>query len=100
MNRGAKPRLVTLLLALVLASCTLPPMIEQEPADDARLATEVKIALVEEPTLDAAAIFVDAQGHRVELSGFVDTPAERDRAVAVAQEVPGVQQVTNSIQIR
>jgi hyperosmotically inducible periplasmic protein len=100
MNPSATPRLVALLLALILAGCALPPKIEPEPADDARLATEVKIALVEEPALDAAAIFVDAQGARVELSGFVDSPAERDRAVAVAQEVPGVQQVTNSIQVR
>jgi osmotically-inducible protein OsmY len=100
MNPVPTVRLPALLLALVLAGCGLPPEVEREPADEARLATEVKVALVEEPTLEAAAIFVDAQGPRVELSGFVDSPAERDRAVAVARGVPGVQQVTSSIQVR
>jgi osmotically-inducible protein OsmY len=36
----------------------------------------------------------------VQLSGFVKTAAQRDRAIRIADAVPGVTQVFNSIQIR
>lgn len=36
----------------------------------------------------------------VQLSGFVKTTAERDRAHVVAHETPGVKQVKNDILIR
>ncbi len=85
---------------LILGGCAAPPEIEREPPAEAKLATQVKIALVKAPSLDAAAIFVDAQGDVVQLSGFTDTSAERTRAVSVAQSVPGVARVENSIQVR
>ena len=98
--RRSTHRLPILWLTAVLTGCGTPPEIEREPPAEAKLATQVKIALVDEPTLDAAAIFVDATGDVIELSGFTDNPEQRERAVQVAQGVPGVARVENAIEIR
>jgi hyperosmotically inducible periplasmic protein len=97
---GAALRLALLALALLLAGCGLPERVEREPAPDARLATRVKIALIEAGTLDAAAIFVDAQNGLVRLGGFTDSPESRERAAEVAEAVPGVVGVQNAISLR
>lgn len=88
------------LLVLILVGCGAPAAIEREPPDEARLATRVKIALVEDPAIDAAAIFVDVNGDRVRLRGFVDALDEREQALRVARGVPGVGRVGSDIRIR
>jgi hypothetical protein len=87
-------------LALSLAGCAAPTAIEREPPAEARLATRVKIALVEAADIDAAAIFVEANGDRVRLGGFTDSAAERARAAEIARNVPGVAGVESQIRIR
>ena len=89
-----------LLLALALAGCAAPTAVEQEPPAEAKLATRVKIALVDDPALHAAAIFVDARGRRIRLGGFADSQAQRAHAADVARGVPGVGGVENRIRIR
>jgi len=88
------------LLALALTGCAAPAAIEREPPAEAQLATRIKIALVEEPTLEAAAIFVEVEDGLVRLSGFTDSDAERERAVALTRGIPGVQGVQSRIQVR
>lgn len=95
-----RPALAVLLLSLVLGACAGPQQVELEPAHEARLATAVKVALVDDETLDAAAIFVDTDGDLVQLSGFTDTAVQRQRAAAVAGRVPGVARVENRIKVR
>ena len=92
--------LLLLCLASVLAGCAAPAAVEREPASAARLSTRVKAALVDEPNLAAAAIFVDAKDGRVRLSGFADSNAKRERAARVARGVPGVTAVENHIRVR
>ena len=87
-------------LALSLAGCAAPTAIEREPPAEARLATRVKIALVEAQDIDAAAIFVEADGDRVRLGGFTDSAGERAQAVEIAGNVPGVAGVESRIRIR
>jgi hyperosmotically inducible protein len=89
-----------LVAALLAAGCAGPRQVEREPALDARLATQVKIALVEEGSVDAAAIFVDAKGGVIRLGGFADSAESRERAMAVARQVPGVKSVQSEIALR
>lgn len=100
MTPSVAPSGWVLLFALLLAGCALPREVAREPFADARLATRVKIALIEAGTLDAAAIFVDADNGRVHLGGFTDSAESRERAAEVAGTVPGVVAVENAIALR
>ena len=68
--------------------------------DDTVITTRVKAALVKDPMVSALDVSVESFKGAVQLSGFVKTAAERDRAVKIANDVPGVTQVFNSIQLR
>jgi osmotically-inducible protein OsmY len=104
MNQHQRKRIVRLsqglLLATALAGCAAPPEIQRPSPTAAKLATRVKSALVAAKTLDAATIFVDANGSNIRLTGFTDTAAERRRAARVAHSVAGVIQVENRIKVR
>src|SRR5205814_3958073 len=58
--------------------------------DDSAITTLVKAAIFNEPGLKSAEINVETFKGRVQLSGFVSSTANRDRAVQVAQAVKGV----------
>ena len=87
-------------LVLALSGCATPTAVQQEPPAQSRLESRVKVALVEDPELEAAAIFVEARGRRIRLSGFVDTAAQRERAATLAAGVAGVRGVESRIRIR
>ena len=95
-------RTVSLLLLplLALAGCAAPTAVKQEPTAEARLETRVKVALVDDPALHAAAIFVEADGKRIRLGGFADSEAQRTHAGEVARGITGVTGVENRIRIR
>lgn len=94
--------LVTLFLAVFLAACasTDKEASAGEFIDDTVLTARIKAALVKDPVVSALAVNVESFKGAVQLSGFVRTAAERDRAVQIANDVPGVTQVFNSIQLR
>ena len=68
--------------------------------DDTSITTRVKTAIFEEPTLKSAEINVETFKGRVQLSGFVTSRANADRAVAVAKGVSGVASVGNDMRIK
>ena len=68
--------------------------------DDTAITTKVKTAIFNEPTLKSAEINVETFKGRVQLSGFVSSKANIDRAVAVAQGVSGVASVSNSMKLK
>lgn len=68
--------------------------------DDATVTTKVKSAILNEPTLKSAEINVETYKGRVQLSGFVSSRANIDRAVQVTQAVPGVSSVTNDMRVK
>ena len=68
--------------------------------DDTAITTKVKAAIFNEPTLKSAEINVETFKGRVQLSGFVSTRANIDRAVVVAQGVSGVTSVTNDMRVK
>ena len=68
--------------------------------DDSAITTSVKAAIFNEPTLKSAEINVETFKGRVQLSGFVASRANMDRAVTVAQGVGGVTSVTNDMRVK
>jgi predicted small secreted protein len=68
--------------------------------DDAAITTKVKSAVLAEPGLKSLQINVDTKDAVVTLSGTVDTPALKDRAVQIAQSVQGVKSVTDNLSVK
>ena len=92
----------SLILALTLAACAATPKQEStgQYFDDTTLTAKVKAAFVNDPVVSAMAVNVETFKGIVQLSGFVKSTAERDRAVELARNVAGVRQVKNDILIR
>ena len=67
---------------------------------DAGLTTKVKTNLTADETVKAASIDVGVQKKIVTLSGIVDTPAVKERAVAVARQTDGVADVVDQMTIK
>jgi len=101
-SRSLVKFLAAVLMATFLAACagTSNQASTGEFIDDAILTTRIKTALVKDPMVSAIDVSVESFKGAVQLSGFVKTTGERDRAVKIANDVPGVTQVFNSIQIR
>ena len=68
-----------------------------EYVDDATITAKVKAAVLEEPSLKSAEINVETSKGRVQLSGFVRSRANIDKAVEVAKGVQGVTSVKNDM---
>lgn len=68
--------------------------------DDSAITTSVKAAIFNEPTLKSAEINVETFKGRVQLSGFVSSAANVNRAVQVAQAVKGVTSVANDMRVK
>jgi len=64
--------------------------------DDTLLTTKVKSAVFKDPTLKSTEINVETFKGEVQLSGFVSSQAEIDRAEDIARRVQGVKSVERS----
>jgi hyperosmotically inducible protein len=70
-----------------------------ETIDDSVITTKVKAALIGDPVTKARQISVETLHGVVQLSGFVDSAAERDQATVVAKGVAGVHEVRNDLAV-
>jgi len=68
--------------------------------DDSAITTKVKAAILHEPGLKSAEINVETFKGVVQLSGFVSSREDIDKAVKLARGVSGVKSVTNSMQLK
>src|SRR5688572_3541439 len=68
--------------------------------DDQALETRVKAALLKAPDVSGTAIQVEVLRGEVQLSGFVKSKAEAQRAIDTARSVSGVRNVINKMSIR
>ena len=68
--------------------------------DDTTITTRVKTRFAEDQQVSAARINVETLKGVVQLSGFATSTAEKTRAGQLAREVPGVQEVRNSIVVQ
>lgn len=97
--------LSALLLALTLITVTGCASTEHregtgEYFDDSVITGKVNALMVNDPDLKAREINVDTYKGVVQLSGFVSTRAESERAAALARSVKGVKSVKNDIRLK
>jgi osmotically-inducible protein OsmY len=71
-----------------------------EYVDDAVITTKVKAAVLEEASLKSAEINVETYKGVVQLSGFVRSRADINKAVEVAGKVKGVKSVKNDMIVK
>jgi osmotically-inducible protein OsmY len=71
-----------------------------EYVDDTVITTKVKTAIFNEPTLKSAEINVETFKGKVQLSGFVNSKQDVDKAVMVARSVKGVESVKNDMRVK
>lgn len=68
--------------------------------DDASITAAVKTKLIGDETTKARNINVDTYNGVVQLSGFVESKAEARQAIALAEQVEGVQSVKDDLHLR
>lgn len=66
---------------------------------DTTLTTKVKAALIREKDLSAMDVNVETRNGVVQLSGFVDSADQQERAAKVAKAVEGVKEVKNDLRL-
>ncbi len=71
-----------------------------EYVDDSVITTKVKAAIFNEPSLKVFQINVETFKAVVQLSGFVSSRAEVDRAAILTRTVAGVKSVKNDIRVK
>ncbi|MDO9632647.1 MAG: BON domain-containing protein [Humidesulfovibrio sp.] len=92
---------LTALLALTFG-CSSSPTKEGagEVVDDTAITAKVKADIFQAPTLKSSEINVETFKGVVQLSGFVASQADKDRAAEVARMVPGVKEVRNDVLLK
>jgi osmotically-inducible protein OsmY len=98
-------RFATFFCAVLLVSllgCASTPKQEGtgEYLDDPVITTKVKAAVLGEPSLKSAEINVETFKGVVQLSGFVSSRADINKAVEVARSVNGVKSVKNDMRLK
>ena len=71
-----------------------------EYVDDSSITLKVKAAFVKDPVVEAGDVTVETFKGVVQLSGFVNSSAEKARAETVASSVKGVNSVKNNIVVK
>ena len=82
--------------------CAATPTKEStgEFVDDSTITARVKTAFIKDDTVKAFDVSVETFKHVVQLSGFVDTNAQKTRAGEIAAGIPGVRDVKNKITVK
>lgn len=71
-----------------------------EYIDDSVITTKVKAAIFNEPTLKSAEINVETFKGAVQLSGFVSSQTDINKAVSITRAVDGVSSVKNDMRLK
>ena len=85
--------------AAATSGCSHQTTVGQK-VDDTVITTKVKSALLGDPDVKGMAINVETVGGDVQLSGFVDSQAQRSRAIDLAGRVDGVGRVVDKITVK
>jgi osmotically-inducible protein OsmY len=98
-------RLTTVLFSFLLvavAGCASTSKSEGtgEYVDDTVITTKVKAEIFNEPSLKSREVNVETFKGTVQLSGFVSSQADINKAVEVARSVKGVKSVKNDMKIK
>ena len=87
------------LLALMLSAC-VPFQDQSETPELANLATQIKTRLINEQTLDAAAVQVEQKEGTIYLRGYADSEAKKQRLEQIARDAAGDHPVVNEIEVK
>lgn len=101
-NLNMVRNILGIFLLVSFMGCASTPKKEgtAEYIDDTVITTKVKAAILNEPTLNVAEINVETFKGIVQLSGFVNSQKDIQKAIKVAQEVGGVKLVKNDMQLK
>lgn len=93
---------VGLIAALALAGCAPTPTRQGtgEYIDDTAITAKVKAALLADPEVKGTQVNVETYRGVVQLSGFVNTQDEINRATRKTYEVKGVNSVQNDLRVK
>ena len=101
-----KPLPLLIVLALGTSAVGTPVLAGDRSAsrqaavvDDTVISGAVQRALATDPAFAGHRIYVETYRGAVQLSGWVLTPEQKARAVAVAQGIAGVRSVTNELEL-
>jgi hyperosmotically inducible protein len=72
----------------------------EEAIEDGVVTAKVRAALTDDPVTGPHEIKVETFNGTVQLSGYVDTPEARNRALKVARSINGVRQVRDAMEFR
>jgi hyperosmotically inducible protein len=100
LKRSSALFVAALLLSALGCASTSTQESTGEYVDDTVITTRVKTAILNEPSLKVLQINVETYRNVVQLSGFVGTGAEMNKAVELARAVKGVSSVKNDMQLR
>ncbi len=91
-----------IVLLVLFLGCASTPTREGtgEYVDDTVITTKVKAAIFNEPSLKVSEINVETFKGVVQLSGFVSSQDDINKAVAVARGVQGVKSVKNDMRVK
>jgi hyperosmotically inducible periplasmic protein len=89
-------------LVSLQSGCAATPTKEStgEFVDDSTITAKVKAAFIHDEVVKAFDVSVETFKGTVQLSGFVDTAAQRSRAVQLARGIKGVRDVENKITVK
>jgi osmotically-inducible protein OsmY len=90
------------LVAISLSGCTGGPQKEStgQYIDSATITAKVKAGIAKASDLSVFSIGVTTYKNTVQLSGFVNTQAQKDHAGQIARDVQGVAGVENNITVK
>jgi hyperosmotically inducible periplasmic protein len=91
---------MVLTLAMVACASTRTQKSAGEQVDDSVTTGRVKAALIADPVTKAHQIDVETFKGTVQLNGFVDTSASKERASEVAKSTKGVTAVRNNLTVK
>ena len=92
--------LAVLLVSMLGCASTSKQEGTGEYLDDSVITTKVKAAIFNEPSLKSAEINVETFKGVVQLSGFVNSRSDMDKAVEVARGVKGVTSVKHDMRLK
>lgn len=91
------------LLSVAMMSCAANTPKDESTGqylDSSVLTAQVKKELLADPEVKSLPISVTSFKGRVQLSGFVDTRAQEQRAVNIAKSIKGVEQVEDKLSVK
>ena len=92
--------MLSLFFALSMLGCASDGRPVGQRVDDQTIETKVKTALLAAKDVSGTAIQVEVLRGEVQLSGFVKSKTEMQRAIDVARGVDGVRSVANKMSVR